>query len=186
MYDWAVLGEWIELAVRWTHVITAIAWILLLGPNAGLVNVALREIFGVTGLFNIFSMGGLILVLTFSFYPIVFFATVAALDNMDPSYEEAAQMSGASGLRSSLSISLPLVLPATVSSSVFVFLEAMGAFGAPAAASWRAASRFMVRMTMNSAKATISPISIRGLPWLCSGGAACSSASFFARNLICA
>ena len=113
--------------------ITAIAWILLLGPNAGLVNVALREIFGVTGLFNIFSMGGLILVLTFSFYPIVFFATVAALDNMDPSYEEAAQMSGASGLRSSLSISLPLVLPATVSSSVFVFLEAMGAFGAPAA-----------------------------------------------------
>ena len=27
MYDWAVLGEWIELAARWTHVITAIAWI---------------------------------------------------------------------------------------------------------------------------------------------------------------
>lgn len=27
MYDWAVLGEWVELAVRWTHVITAIAWI---------------------------------------------------------------------------------------------------------------------------------------------------------------
>jgi uncharacterized membrane protein len=27
MYDWTVLGEWIELAARWTHVITAIAWI---------------------------------------------------------------------------------------------------------------------------------------------------------------
>ncbi len=27
MYDWAVLWEWIEIAVRWTHVITAIAWI---------------------------------------------------------------------------------------------------------------------------------------------------------------
>ena len=27
MYDWAVLGEWIEIAARWTHVITAIAWI---------------------------------------------------------------------------------------------------------------------------------------------------------------
>ncbi len=27
MYDWAVLEAWIELAVRWTHVITAIAWI---------------------------------------------------------------------------------------------------------------------------------------------------------------
>ena len=27
MYDWAVLMEWVEVAVRWTHVITAIAWI---------------------------------------------------------------------------------------------------------------------------------------------------------------
>ncbi|WP_395541667.1 urate hydroxylase PuuD [Neotabrizicola sp. sgz301269] len=27
MYDWLVLGEWIEIAVRWLHVITAIAWI---------------------------------------------------------------------------------------------------------------------------------------------------------------
>ena len=27
MYDWIVLWEWIELAVRWLHVITAIAWI---------------------------------------------------------------------------------------------------------------------------------------------------------------
>ena len=27
MYDWAVLLEWVEIAARWTHVITAIAWI---------------------------------------------------------------------------------------------------------------------------------------------------------------
>lgn len=27
MYDWAVIGEWLEFAVRWVHVITAIAWI---------------------------------------------------------------------------------------------------------------------------------------------------------------
>ena len=27
MYDWMVLSEWLELAVRWLHVITAIAWI---------------------------------------------------------------------------------------------------------------------------------------------------------------
>ncbi len=27
MYDWVVLWEWIEIAARWTHVITAIAWI---------------------------------------------------------------------------------------------------------------------------------------------------------------
>ena len=27
MYDWAVLTHWAEFAVRWVHVITAIAWI---------------------------------------------------------------------------------------------------------------------------------------------------------------
>ncbi|MEY4696271.1 MAG: hypothetical protein RIT14_699 [Pseudomonadota bacterium] len=27
IYDWAVLWEWVEIAARWTHVITAIAWI---------------------------------------------------------------------------------------------------------------------------------------------------------------
>ncbi len=27
MYDWVVLWEWVEIAVRWTHVITAVAWI---------------------------------------------------------------------------------------------------------------------------------------------------------------
>jgi len=113
--------------------ITVIAWILLLGPNAGLINVFLRDAFGIAGIFNVYSRSGLILVLTFSFYPLVFFAVAAALDNMDPAYEEAAQMSGASATRGSFGIALPLVLPAIVSSSVFVFLEAMGAFGAPAA-----------------------------------------------------
>src|SRR5262245_8295892 len=113
--------------------ISVIAWILLLGPNAGLINVFLRDTFGMAGAFNIYSMSGLILVLTFSFYPLVFFAVTAALDNMDPAYEEAAQMAGASAWRASLGVTMPLVLPAIVSASVFVFLEAMGAFGAPAA-----------------------------------------------------
>lgn len=113
--------------------ITVIAWILLLGPNAGLVNVAIKEWFGVARFFNVYSTGGLVFVLSCSFYPLIFFATAAALDNMDPSYEEAAQMVGASSWRGSLGIAIPLVMPAIVSSSVFVFLEAMGAFGAPAA-----------------------------------------------------
>src|SRR5215470_4915312 len=113
--------------------ISVIAWILLLGPNAGLINVVLRDTFGIAGAFNIYSMSGLILVLTFSFYPLIFFAVTAALDNMDSAYEEAAQMAGASAWRASLGVTMPLVLPAVVSASVFVFLEAMGAFGAPAA-----------------------------------------------------
>src|SRR5262249_5396845 len=71
-------------------------------------------------------------------YPLVFFAVTAALDNMDPAYEEAAQMAGASPLRASLGVTIPLVLPAIVSASVFLFLEGVGAFRAPAAVRDRA------------------------------------------------
>lgn len=112
--------------------IGAIAWILLLGKNAGLLNVLARSYLGVP-LFNIYSMPGLILVLSLSFFPMIFFAATAALENISPIYEEAAQMSGAAAWRGSLQITMPLILPAVVSASALVFLEAMGAFGAPAA-----------------------------------------------------
>ena len=112
--------------------IGAIAWILLLGKNAGLLNVLARQVFG-GFLFDVYSIPGLVLVLALSFFPIIYFSAQAALENIDPMYEEAAQMSGAPAWRASLGISLPLVLPAIVSSSVLVFLEAMAAFGAPAA-----------------------------------------------------
>src|SRR6266478_5655537 len=53
---------------------------------------------------------------------LIAFAVPAALDNMDPAYEEAAQMAGASAWRASLGVTMPLVLPAVLSASVFVFL----------------------------------------------------------------
>jgi iron(III) transport system permease protein len=112
--------------------IGAIAWILLLGKNAGLLNVLARGYLGIP-LFDIYSMPGLVLVLSLSFFPMIFFAATAALENISPIYEEAAQMSGASAWRGSLQITMPLILPAVVSASALVFLEAMGAFGAPAA-----------------------------------------------------
>jgi iron(III) transport system permease protein len=97
-----------------------------------MLNVLLRAVTGLNIGFNIYSLPGLVLILALSGYPLVFFAVTAALDNMDPAYEEAAQMVGASAWRGSIGITTPLVMPAIISSSVFVFLEAMGAFGAPA------------------------------------------------------
>ncbi|MCL2893725.1 ABC transporter permease [Brenneria tiliae] len=113
--------------------IAAVAWILMLGPNAGMLNVLLRDTIGLPFSFNIYSVQGLIVILSASLYPLVFFAVGAALENMDPSYEEAAQMSGISAWRGSIQIGLPLVMPALLSSLVLVFLDAMGAFGAAAA-----------------------------------------------------
>jgi iron(III) transport system permease protein len=122
----------ITIAFVIPNFIGAIAWILLLGKNAGLLNVLARSYLGMP-LFDIYSMPGLVLVLSLSFFPMIFFAATAALENISPIYEEAAQMSGASAWRGSLQITMPLILPAVVSASALVFLEAMGAFGAPAA-----------------------------------------------------
>ena len=27
MYDWVVLWDWVQIAARWVHVVTAMAWI---------------------------------------------------------------------------------------------------------------------------------------------------------------
>lgn len=113
--------------------IGAVAWILMLGPNAGWLNVLLKDILGEGFGINIYSLQGLVIILSVSFYPIVFFAVSAALENMDRSYEEATRMSGASNFRGSIQITLPLVAPAILSSAILVFLDSMGAFGAAAA-----------------------------------------------------
>jgi len=111
--------------------IQAIAWILLLGPRAGLINVFLRNTLHLPLNLNIFGMPGLVFVLTLNFYPLIFYGLVAALNNMDPSYEEAARMVGAKSWQSAIGISFPLVSPALFTGIVLVFLDGVAAFGAP-------------------------------------------------------
>jgi len=116
--------------------IQAIAWILLLGPRAGMINVFLKKIFGLpwsATIFDIFGMAGLVFVLTLNFYPLIFYCLIAALNNMDPSYEEAARMVGAKSWQSALGITFPLVTPALLTGIILVFLDGVAAFGAPIA-----------------------------------------------------
>ena len=113
--------------------IQAIAWILLLGPQAGFINVFLRDTLGFPFAANIFSMSGLIFVLTLNHYPYFFYSTLASLNNIDPSYEEASRMVGAPVWRTAVGISFPLVSPAIVTGAVLCFLNTMAAFGAPIA-----------------------------------------------------
>ena len=55
-------------------VVVAIAWIFLLGPHAGWVNVAIRGVAGLSGdgPLNIFSMGGMILAQGVALVPFIF------------------------------------------------------------------------------------------------------------------
>src|SRR5215813_9434653 len=89
-----ILGAWTGLFSL------AIGFVYLFSPNAGLINVLVRDVAGLPWLtFNIFSMTGLVLVTVMHTFPFVFLLASSALQSVDASYEEAAQILGASKLR---------------------------------------------------------------------------------------
>jgi iron(III) transport system permease protein len=111
----------------------AIGWILLAGPNSGWLNKVWIAMTGAErGIFNVYSMPGLILVVAVATFPYVFVFTNSALDLISSEMEDAAHILGAGTLRTTLRITLPLVLPAIVGSLIICFLEAIALFGAPA------------------------------------------------------
>jgi iron(III) transport system permease protein len=111
----------------------AVGWILLAGPNAGWLNKVAVALTGAThGPFNIYSMPGLVLVVACYSFPYVFVLTRSALDLVSSEMEDAANILGAGNLRTTLLITLPLVLPAILGAFILVFLEAIALFGSPA------------------------------------------------------
>ena len=113
--------------------LTAIAFVYLFSPNAGLVNVLMRDVLGLPWLtFNIFSMTGLVLVTVLHTFPYVYLLASSALQSVDASYEEAAQILGASKLRTAFSITAPLVAPAILSGTLLAFVNAIALFGSQA------------------------------------------------------
>ena len=112
--------------------LTAIAFVNLFSPNAGLINVVLREVLGLNFGFNIFTMSGLVFVTVLHTFPFVYLLASSALQSVDASYEEAAQILGASKLRTALTITLPLVAPAVLSGTLLAFVNAIALFGSQA------------------------------------------------------
>lgn len=111
----------------------AIGWILLAGPNSGWLNKAWIALTGAShGIFNIYSMTGLILVIAVTSFPYTFVFTSSALDLVSSEMEDAANILGARTLRTTLRVTLPLVTPAIIGGVIISFLEAIALFGAPA------------------------------------------------------
>jgi iron(III) transport system permease protein len=112
----------------------AMGYILLAGPNAGYVNLLLRNLLGLSsdpGPLNIFSLGGLVVTALPNGAAFVFLALVPALRNMDPALEEAARMKGSSALRAAWDITLPLMRPALLAGALLAFSTSLAMFGPP-------------------------------------------------------
>jgi iron(III) transport system permease protein len=91
---------------------TTIAWITLLDPDVGAINVALKNIFHLEqGPFNIFSVPGIVWAnLMGHGISIKVMLLTPAFRNMDATLEEAARVGGASNLRTLFKVTLPLMI----------------------------------------------------------------------------
>ena len=79
----------------------AIAWELLAAPNSGLLNKIYRAVTGAPQdehLFNIYSLGGLIFVISCYTFPYVFVLVANALDRMPGDLEDASSILGGAHL----------------------------------------------------------------------------------------
>ena len=108
-----------------------VAWAILGSPKTGLLNTLLARA-GVDWRVDLYSMGGMIFVFGIYYAPYVYMFTSSALKNMDPSLEEAAEMSGASSFRTIMTVTFPLIMPAIVSGGLLSFIVMLGIYGIPA------------------------------------------------------
>jgi iron(III) transport system permease protein len=77
-------------------------------------------------------MPGIIFVFGMYYAPYVYMFTASALRNMDPSLEEAAEISGAGPVRTLFTVTFPLILPAIISGMLLSFVVMLGIYGVPA------------------------------------------------------
>jgi iron(III) transport system permease protein len=121
---------------------------MILPPFVGAIGI--KQIFGQYGAFNALlqhvgllapgatidwfaanQFWGIAIVEALSLYPIIYLNAVAALANIDPAMEEAAQNLGCTGMRRFFKITLPLIRPGLFAGGTIVFIWAFTELGTP-------------------------------------------------------
>ena len=125
----AYVSAYVSFAIP--GIIKVVGWIMLLGPKAGILNALGTWLTG-HAFFNIFSLGGMILVESFLWIPIVFLLMSTPFRSMDPSLEEAATTAGSSGWQVFKKVTFPLALPSVLAVLILTFIRSLEAFEIPA------------------------------------------------------
>jgi iron(III) transport system permease protein len=113
----------------------AVAWEILAAPNSGLLNQLYRLTTGAPQdeyLLNIYSLPGLIFVISCYTFPYVFVLIANALDRIPADLEDASAMLGGGTWATARRITIPLAVPALLAGILIAFLQAMILFGSPA------------------------------------------------------
>jgi iron(III) transport system permease protein len=98
------------------------AFIIFFGKN-GTLNLLLIEMGLIKAPINfIYGLHGLVFIQSLHMLPFIVLGLSAGFTNIDPSFEEAAEVEGASGFWRFLTVTLPLCTPSYLAGAVLVFL----------------------------------------------------------------
>jgi iron(III) transport system permease protein len=114
--------------------LTAFAYVLLLGPNSGLVNELLRLLLGLTstvGPFNIYTAAGFVMLSVPQGIGICILQLTPALASIDSSVEEASRIAGAGPIATMFGITFRLISPALLSGFILTFTLTLATYGTP-------------------------------------------------------
>lgn len=107
----------------------AMAWILLLSPDYGLINKFFMQLPFIGGpIFNIFSFWGIVWVHIPIGAAIRVLMLTPAFRAMDASLEESSRMSGASNVATLFRITVPLLMPAILGATLLGFIKSLESF----------------------------------------------------------
>ncbi len=113
--------------------LAAVGWVLLAGPNSGWLNRAWMSLTGAeSGIFNVYSLGGLITIMGLHLFFFIFIFTSSALELISSEMEDAANVLGAGPVKTAFKVTLPLILPAILGGIIIIFLQSIALFGVPA------------------------------------------------------
>lgn len=124
------LERLMEVPYYMTPLVGALAWAVLAAPKSGFLNQAWHLVGGKGDLFDIYTLFGIAWVMALFEGTVAYVMISASMKSMDPALEESARVMGASKLRTTLTVTLPLVLPGVLGASLFVFAEMLGSFAA--------------------------------------------------------
>jgi len=114
------------------HILFSVSWVLLLNPSNGLINLFLKQFLNLQNSpFNIYTLGGMILVEGLLDLPIAYLILAPAMAAFDVSLEESSKVSGASNLRTLIKVTLPVLRPAILASFILVIVRSLASFAVP-------------------------------------------------------
>lgn len=127
---WLEIGFWIYFFMPFMPM--AISWVLLLGPEFGLVNQALKRLpFINHSTFNVYSYWGIIWAQVQISTSFIVLLVTPAFRRMEASLEESARMSGASTFTTLRQITVPILMPAITGVVFLSFIRSVESFESP-------------------------------------------------------